>query len=190
MVLPSTNQQGLSSRNGELRNFKQKEKAECDSEFHVLNLQNFTFSIRQRQRQRREIGERRFALSGASSVCDFADWRSSWEGKTSLTNFSSLSDILQVFSSSEPTRSQSSEFHVLNLQMLKWWNRKWPPKWTSKPGEMWHWVWSINAKLARQLWCLLAWPFQHDQAHMYMQFWVWNSVRILCDILHYRHDLS
>ena len=56
-------------------------------------------------RQRREIGmvERRFALSGASSVCDsdfwIADWRSPWEGETSLMinhpNFPSLSDVLK-----------------------------------------------------------------------------------------------
>ena len=32
-----------------------------------------------------KVGERRFALSGASSVCDLR--RSPWEGETSLTNF-------------------------------------------------------------------------------------------------------
>ena len=41
-------------------------------------------------------------------VLQIADWRSPWEGETSLdlTNFSSLSDILQVFSSSEPTKKK------------------------------------------------------------------------------------
>ena len=32
-----------------------------------------------------------------------ADWRSPWEGETSLTNLPSLSDILHVFPSSQPT---------------------------------------------------------------------------------------
>ena len=42
-------------------------------------------------------------------VLQIADWRSPWEGKTSLTNFSSLSDILQVISSSVPFLSQNKQ---------------------------------------------------------------------------------
>ena len=67
------------------------------SNFELPLVQLKTFSKLVNIRQRQEIGERRFALSGASSV-----WRRPWEGETSLANFSSLSDILQVFSSFEP----------------------------------------------------------------------------------------
>ena len=80
--------------------------AKCQKKPCIWTLEARVIKLKyQTIRQRREIGivERRFALSGASSI---ADWRSPWEGETSLNNpnFPSLSDCLkQVFSSTEPT---------------------------------------------------------------------------------------
>ena len=61
-----------------------------EEDYQFSGIPNTLLTTQRISDKRREIGERRFALSGESSVCDIADWRFPWEGETSLTNFPSF----------------------------------------------------------------------------------------------------